>query len=136
MQVAMRATSHSRRIAYLDMDAFFASVELLSYPELRGRPVVVGGRNVDAPLMRADGSRQFARLGDYVGRGVITTSTYEARALGVFSAMGLMRSAKLAPDAVILPANFDAYREKSRQFKEAVAAIAPNIENRGIGNLH
>ncbi len=118
------------------MDAFFASVELLSYPELRGRPVVVGGRNVDAPLMRADGSRQFARLGDYVGRGVITTSTYEARALGVFSAMGLMRSAKLAPDAVILPANFDAYREKSRQFKEAVAAIAPNIENRGIDEIY
>lgn len=125
-----------RRIAHLDMDAFFASVELLSYPELRGRAVVVGGRNVGHPVLQADGSRQFARLGDYVGRGVVTTSTYEARALGVFSGMGLMQSAKLAPDAVILPANFDAYREKSRQFKEAVANITPHIENRGIDEIY
>jgi DNA polymerase-4 len=132
----MQASSRPRRIAHLDMDAFFASVELLSYPELRGQPVVVGGRNVDQPYLLADGSKQFARLGDYVGRGVVTTSTYEARALGVFSAMGLMRSARLAPEAVILPANFDAYREKSRQFKEAVAAIAPAIENRGIDEIY
>jgi len=125
-----------RRIAHLDMDAFFASVELLSYPELRGQPVVVGGRNIGTPRVRADGSREFARLGDYAGRGVVTTSTYEARALGVFSAMGLMKSAQLAPDAILLPANFDAYRDKSRRFKEAVAAIAPAIENRGIDEIY
>lgn len=117
------------------MDAFFACVELLTYPELRGRPVVVGGRNVDVPLVQADGSKRFARLGDYVGRGVVTTSTYEARALGVFSGMGLMRSARLAPEAIILPANFEAYRERSRQFKAAVAGIAPKIENRGIDEI-
>ena len=125
-----------RRIAHLDMDAFFASVELLRYPELRGRPVVVGGRNVHQPLVQPDGSKHFARLRDYVGRGVITTSTYEARALGVFSGMGLMKSAQLAPDAILLPANFDAYREYSRCFKSAVAAIAPQIEDRGIDEIY
>jgi len=125
-----------RRIAHLDMDAFFASVELLHYPELRGQPVVVGGRAVDRPRRQADGSLHFARLRDYVGRGVITTSTYEARALGVFSGMGLMKAAQLAPDAILLPANFDAYRDYSRRFKAAVAAIAPCIEDRGIDEIY
>ena len=67
---------------------------------------------------------------------MITTSTYEARALGVFSGMGLMKSAQLAPDAILLPANFDAYRESSRLFKAAVASIAPKIEDRGIDEIY
>ena len=125
-----------RRIAHLDMDAFFASVELLRYPQLRGQAVVVGGRSTHQPVPQPDGSLRFARLRDYVGRGVITTSTYEARALGVFSGMGLMKSAKLAPDAILLPANFDAYRDHSRRFKAAVASIAPEIEDRGIDEIY
>jgi DNA polymerase-4 len=118
------------------MDAFFASVELLSYPELKGHPVVVGGRSTEAPKINAQGVRAYARLGDYVGRGVITTSTYEARALGVFSGMGLMKSAALAPEAILLPANFEAYRHYSRLFKETVASIAPLIEDRGIDEIY
>ncbi|AUN95668.1 DNA polymerase IV [Pseudazoarcus pumilus] len=125
-----------RRIAHLDMDAFYASVELLRYPQLRGRAVVVGGRRAQAPQRLPDGSLRFARLADYVGRGVVTTSTYEARALGVFSAMGMMKAARLAPDAVLLPADFDAYRHYSRMFKAAVATIAPSIENRGIDEIY
>jgi len=128
--------THGRRIAHLDMDAFFASVELLSYPELKGQPVVVGGRSTTAPSIDAEGLRKFARLRDYVGRGVITTSTYEARALGVFSGMGLMKSAVLAPDAILLPANFDAYRYYSGLFKTTVAAVAPLIEDRGIDEIY
>ena len=124
-----------RRIAHLDMDAFFASVELLRYPELKGKAVVVGGRTTHPPVEFSDGSKCFARLRDYAGRGVITTSTYEARALGVFSGMGLMKSAQLAPDAILLPANFDAYRDCSRRFKAAVASIAPKIEDRGIDEI-
>ncbi|MET0268281.1 MAG: DNA polymerase IV [Duganella sp.] len=123
-----------RRVAHIDMDAFFASVELLRYPELRGQPVVIGGRHA-APVLLEDGSRQFARLRSYVGRGVITTATYEARALGVGSAMGMMKAAKLAPDAILLPANFDDYRHYSRLFKQAVAGIAPQIEDRGIDEI-
>ena len=125
-----------RRIAHLDMDAFFASVELLAYPELRGEAVVVGGRSIHQPRLSPDGTRIFARLRDYAGRGVATTSTYPARALGVFSGMGLMKSAQLAPNAILLPANFDAYRHYSSRFKAAVAAIAPCIEDRGIDEIY
>ena len=125
-----------RRIAHLDMDAFFASVELLRYPELRGLPVVVGGRSVHRPVEQPDGTRSFSRLRDYVGRGVVTTSTYEARALGVFSAMGTMKAAKLAPDAILLPADFEAYRHYSALFKKAVFEIAPLIEDRGIDEIY
>jgi DNA polymerase-4 len=125
-----------KRIAHLDMDMFFAGVELLRYPELRGVAMVVGGRSAHAPQLLPDGSRLFSRLKDYAGRGVVTTSTYEARALGVFSAMGMMKAAKLAPEAVLLPADFEAYRYYSRAFKLAVATVAPKIEDRGIDEIY
>src|SRR5438105_5316310 len=104
-----------RLIAHLDMDAFYASVELLRYPELRGLPVVIGGGSRHQPSEAVDpetGSvvRGFTRLRGYVGRGVITTATYEARALGLKSAMGMMKASRLAPDAVLLPVDFDQYR--------------------------
>ncbi|RFC32344.1 MAG: DNA polymerase-4 [Candidatus Nitrotoga sp. SPKER] len=129
-------STNSRRIAHLDMDAFYASVELLRYPELRGLPVVIGGRTMHQPTTQADGSRHFYKLREYVGRGVITTSTYEARALGVFSAMGMMKAAQLAPHAILLPTDFDSYRHYSRLFKTAVASIAPKIESTGIDEIY
>jgi DNA polymerase IV len=125
-----------RLIAHLDMDAFYASVELLRYPELRGRAVVIGGGRRHQPVLRADGTREYALLRDYTGRGVITTSTYEARALGVFSAMGTMKAARLAPDAVLLPVDFERYRHHSRLFKAAVRALAPVVEDRGIDEIY
>jgi DNA polymerase-4 len=118
-------------IAHLDMDAFYASVELLRYPELRGKPMVIGGRRRTAAE-----TKTFPRLRDYAGRGVITTATYEARAFGVHSGMGLMKAAKLAPDALLLPADFDEYRRLSRLFKDAVRALAPEIEDRGIDEIY
>jgi len=121
-------------IAHLDMDAFYASVELLRYPELRGRPLVIGGRRRN--VQDAAGNTAFPTLRDYAGRGVITTATYEARAFGVNSGMGLMKAAKLAPDALLLPADFDEYRRYSRMFKEAVRAIAPQVEDRGIDEIY
>ena len=116
------------------MDAFYASVELLRYPELRGRPLVIGGRRRNAQDVA--GNTAFPTLRNYAGRGVITTATYEARAFGVNSGMGLMKAAKLAPDALLLPADFDEYRRYSRMFKEAVRAIAPQVEDRGIDEIY
>ncbi len=125
-----------RWIAHLDMDAFYASVELLRYPELRSQAVVVGGRRAHQPEVLPDGSRRFALLRDYAGRGVVTTATYEARAFGVHSALGLMKAAALAPQAILLPADFDEYRKYSRLFKAAVAEMAPLIEDRGIDEIY
>jgi len=112
------------------MDAFYASVELLRRPELRGQPLVIGGR-------RATGANDApGRLRDYAGRGVVTTATYEARAFGIHSGMGLMKAAALCPNALLLPADFDEYRRLSRRFKAAVAEIAPIIEDRGIDEIY
>ena len=118
------------------MDAFYASVELLRYPDLAGRPVVIGGGRRHHPVLQSDGSRRYARLGDYTGRGVITTATYPARDLGVHSGMGLMKAAQRAPHAVLLPVDFEQYRLYSRRFKAAVAEIAPTIEDRGIDEIY
>lgn len=120
----------ARYIAHLDMDAFYASVELLRRPDLRGRPLVIGGPRHGAP------GGVVPTLRGYAGRGVITTATYEARAFGVHSGMGLMRAARLAPEALLLPADFDEYRRYSRLFKDAVRALAPEIEDRGIDEIY
>ena len=155
-----------RRIAHLDMDAFYASVELLRYPQLKDLPVVIGGgrRAIqdalealratdlanaaptdpetpwDAAAQRAALRRiplgAFARLESYTGRGVITTSTYAARMFGVGSAMGLMKAAKLCPHAILLPVDFDEYRKYSRQFKSIITEIAPLMEDRGIDEVY
>ena len=92
------------------MDAFYASVELLRYPELQGQPVVIGGGRRHQPELQPDGTRRFATLAGYAGRGVITTATYPARDLGVHSGMGLMKAALRAPQAVLLPTDFEQYR--------------------------
>jgi len=135
-----------RRIAHLDMDAFYASVELLRYPQLKGLPVVIGGkrRSQDEDLKAAQGERaphkipvaEFPRLQGYSGRGVITTATYAARQFGVGSAMGLMKAAKLCPDAILLPVDFAAYRHYSHTFKTIILEIAPLMENRGIDEVY
>ncbi len=122
-----------RYIAHLDMDAFYASVELLRHPQLRGRPVVIGGRRRGAEPARGTA---IPTLRHYAGRGVITTATYEARALGVHSGMGLMKAAQLAPDALLLPADFDEYRRYSKMFKDAVRQRTPEIEDRGIDEIY
>lgn len=123
------------------MDAFFASVELLRYPQLRGLPVVIGGGRRPGPVQGEEAPpaeipvEAFARLKDYRGRGVITTATYEARQFGVGSAMGLMKAAQLCPQAILLPTDFEAYRRYSAAFKRVIAEIAPVIENRGIDEV-
>jgi DNA polymerase IV len=135
-----------RRIAHLDMDAFFASVELLRYPQLKGLPVVIGGgrRRADDLLLQRYADRPLAQipvdafplLKDYVGRGVITTATYPARQFGVGSAMGMMKAARLCPQAIVLPVDFDEVRRYSRTFKAVIHEIAPVMEDRGIDEVY
>ncbi len=135
-----------RRIAHLDMDAFFASVELQRLPQLQGLPVVIGGgkRRVDEMLREQHASLPlheipvdaFPRLKDYVGRGVITTATYPARQFGVGSAMGMMKAARLCPQAIVLPVDFEEIRKFSRAFKETIREIAPVVEDRGVDEVY
>jgi len=143
-----------RRIAHLDMDAFYASVEWLRYPQLKGLPVVIGGarRHEDELIERLNQERPertwtagdvadipvdfFPLLKDYVGRGVITTASYAARAFGVGSAMGLMKAARLCPQAILLPVDFAEYRKYSRAFKQVIMDIAPVMEDRGIDEVY
>ncbi len=127
---------------HLDMDAFFASVELLRYPQLKGLPVVIGGRRrreddvlSQAPLDQIP-VEAFPRLSGYVGRGVATTATYAARQFGVGSAMGLMKAARLCPDAILLPVDFDEVRRISRLFKSTIREIAPVIQDHGIDEVY
>ena len=131
------------------MDAFFASVELLRYPQLKGLPVVIGGgrRKVDELLLRGpDGTEErerrfipvedFPLLKDYVGRGVITTATYPARQFGVGSAMGMMKAARLCPQAIVLPVDFDEVRRFSRLFKSTITDIAPVMQDQGVDEVY
>lgn len=127
------------------MDAFFASVELLRFPQLKGLPVVIGGgrRNEDDMLARLRDLHPemipvdaFPRLASYTGRGVATTATYAARQFGVGSAMGLMKAARLCPQAILLPVDFDEVRRVSRLFKRTITEIAPVMEDRGIDEVY
>jgi DNA polymerase-4 len=96
-----------RRIAHLDMDAFYASVELQRHPELVGKPVVVSGTGP---------------------RAVVTTATYEAREFGVGSAMPASRARRLCPDAVWLPVDHAHYRERSRDVRALIDELDVPVE--------
>lgn len=146
MAAVTAADTQPRRIAHLDMDAFYASVELLRYPQLKGLPVVIGGgrRGVDDRIT-AEGVglplheiplQDFPLLKGYTGRGVITTATYAARAFGVGSAMGLMKAARLCPQAILLPVDFAEYRRYSQRFKQVITDIAPVMEDRGVDEVY
>jgi len=95
-------------ILHVDMDAFYASVELLERPDLRGTPVVVG-----------------ASTGN---RGVVLSATYEARELGVHSAMPMSRAKRLAPHAVFISPHHDRYAEASRAVMDIFGSITPIVE--------
>ncbi len=103
------------RVAHLDADAFYVSIELRRHPELRGRPVVVAGRGP---------------------RAVVTTASYEARRFGVGSAMPAARARRLCPQAVFLPPDFPAYREVSGRVMGIVRAHVERVEVVGLDEAY
>ncbi len=93
-------------ILHVDMDAFFVSIELLSHPELRGKPVAVGGQT----------------------RGVVSTASYEARAFGVNSAMPVGLARRRCPELIMIPPHHHRYAEVSRRIMGILASVTPNVE--------
>ena len=98
-------------ILHVDMDAFFAAVELRENPSLRGKPVIVGGSN---------------------GRGVVCAATYEARSYGVHSAMPVGQALRRCPQAIVLPVRHQLYSQVSKQVMGILGAITPQLEQLSI----
>lgn len=99
---------------HIDIDAFFAAVEIKKAPAYRGRPVVVGGD------------------GDPAGRGVVSAASYEARARGVSSGMPLKKAYKHCPEAIFFPVDFEAYEKESGRFMEILREYSPLVESFGL----
>ena len=97
----------SRRIIHLDMDAFYAAIEQRDFPELRGKPIIVGGDRV---------------------RGVVATASYEARPYGVHSAMPMAKALKLCPQAIVVPPRRARYVEASQQIFAILRSFTPLVE--------
>lgn len=100
-----------RWIIHADMDAFYASVEILDNPELKGKPVIVGGNS---------------------NRGVVSTCSYEARKFGVHSAMPIMQARKLCPHGIYLPVRMERYQEMSRKIMAIFHDISPIVEQLSV----
>jgi DNA polymerase IV len=106
----------SAAILHIDMDAFFVSVELLSRPDLRGLPVVVGGQRDQ--------------------RGVVSSASYEARRFGIHSAMPLRAAARLCPQAIFLDGHHDLYGQWSDRVAEILAKFSPTVEMASIDEAY
>ncbi|MCW3019744.1 MAG: DNA-directed polymerase [Solirubrobacterales bacterium] len=111
----MSTAEQALRVAHLDADAFYVSIELRRHPELRGRPVIVAGSGP---------------------RAVVTTASYEARRYGVGSAMPASRARRLCPDAVVLAPDFATYRAASKQVMDLVRAHVERVEVVGLDEAY
>src|SRR3954465_3001411 len=111
----LRGLEAKRVIAHLDCDAFYATVELIRRPELRGKPLIVAGSGP---------------------RSVVTTASYEARTFGVGSAMPASHARRLCPTAIVIPPDFTAYREKSREVWALVRSRLDAMQSMGLDEAY
>ena len=109
----------SRKIIHIDMDAFFAAVEIRDNPKLQGRPVIIG---------------HDPRLNG--GRGVVSTCSYEARKFGVHSAMSTKEAYERCPQAVFISGNYEKYQEVGRQIREIFKRYTDKIEPMSIDEAY
>ena len=105
-----------RSILHIDLDAFFVSVEQAIAPELRGKPVIVGGKPDR--------------------RGVVASASYEARAFGIRAAMPLSKAYRLCPQSIFLQGNFQLYRDYSSKFMMILADFSPSLEPAGLDEAY
>ncbi|MDH5694998.1 MAG: DNA polymerase IV [Dehalococcoidia bacterium] len=106
----------ARRIMHIDLDAFFVSVEQVENPELKAKPVVVGGRPE--------------------GRGVVASASYEARAFGLHAGMPLTTASRLCPQAIFIQGSFAKYRDASQRFMTILADFSPYLEPLGLDEAY
>ncbi len=107
----------SRRVLHIDMDAFFASVEQVLNPSLRGKPLIIGGQKGDP-------------------RGVVSTASYEARKYGIHSAMPLAQAVRLCPHGIFMRGNFQHYREASEKVRAVLDTVSPLVEAASIDEAY
>ncbi len=98
----------ARKILHLDMDCFYAAIEVRDHPELAGKPVAVGGARDQ--------------------RGVLTTCNYEAREFGVHSAMPTFKALQKCPQLIVMPTRFDVYRRESNVIRQILLKFSPWME--------
>src|SRR5512136_284590 len=113
--IAAIAPGWDRIIAHADMDAFYASVEQLDHPELRGKPVIVGGTS---------------------NRGVVSAASYEARKFGVRSAMPIFQAKQRCPQGIFVPVRMARYKEMSNQVMEILERYSPIVEQVSIDEAY
>lgn len=106
-----------RRILHIDMDAFFASVEVVRDPSLAGKPLIIGGDATDT-------------------RGVVSTASYEARVFGVHSAMPLAQARKLCPHGIYMRGHYELYSEASRKVRAVLGEVSPVVQMASIDEAY
>lgn len=123
-----RCEAKVRIVLHVDMDSFFSAIEVREHPELRGLPVIVGGR-----IRPNEGAPEEYKRGL---RGVVSTCSYEARAYGIHSAMPLVRAYQLCPDARFLPVNMPLYKRVSAEIMRILRRYAERFEQVGIDEAY